>query len=66
MARPVSALHRLRAFWRKVEPWYNWGPASISSVKDEAEGEGRYFEIDWLGLHVSILYGRTPTSRGPQ
>ncbi|WBO22300.1 hypothetical protein [Sphingomonas abietis] len=49
-----------RRFIAAVEPWYQWGPAGISSVRDEIDGDGWQFSIDWFGLHLMIIVGRTP------
>jgi len=63
-ARPAPLWARLKfqlgLMIAALEPWYEWGPAGISSVRDETGGDGWYFTIDWLGLHLSIMGGRTP------
>lgn len=46
---------------RAIEPWYDWGRAGITSVRDEIDGNGWCFTVDWLGVHVSLMFGRTPT-----
>jgi len=47
-----------------IEPWYDFGRASIDSVKDDVSGDGRFFSLDWFGLHLTVFYGRTPKREG--
>uniref|UniRef100_UPI0035CAADEE hypothetical protein n=1 Tax=uncultured Sphingomonas sp. TaxID=158754 RepID=UPI0035CAADEE len=59
-----------RRFIAALEPWYNWGTASVERMQGMhlvdgysvamAEGEVRFFEIQWLGVHLEIQLGRTP------
>lgn len=47
------------------EPWYNWGTVFIERLDaateaETSEGEARFFDIQWLGLHLSVHIGRTP------
>jgi hypothetical protein len=61
-AAAVSA-NPVRRALAAMEPWYDWGRTNILAVKDDAEGDGRFFSLDWFGLHVTIFYGRTPAKR---
>lgn len=54
---------------KAVEPWYNWGTIYIERLDaateaEMSEGEARFFDIQWLGLHLSIHIGRTPSRLG--
>ena len=53
-------LYKARRAIAAVEPWYDWGRAGIISVRDEIDGDGWWFNIDWMGLHFGIVCGRTP------
>ncbi|MEH3122004.1 MAG: hypothetical protein PGN16_08500 [Sphingomonas phyllosphaerae] len=61
----------LRRFITAVEPWYNWGEISVERMQklrlddggrvcSGGEGEVRFFEIQWLGVHFAVQVGRTP------
>ena len=55
----------LRRFIKAIEPWYDWGTTTVFRLNtpeplDAEEGPARYFELQWLGLHLSITIGRTP------
>ncbi|WP_019516898.1 hypothetical protein [Sphingomonas sp. Mn802worker] len=54
----------VHAAMQAIEPWYDFGPAGIDSVQHEVSGEGRYFSLDWFGLHLTVFYGRTPKREG--
>lgn len=60
-----------RRFITAIEPWYMWGQIGVerlqelraedgSWIQSGGEGEVRYFEIQWLGIHLQIQLGRTP------
>jgi len=60
-----GALRRLvTSILAAVEPWYDFGRACIDSVQHDVSGDGRFFSIDWLGLHLTVFYGRTPKQEG--
>jgi len=40
-------------------PRLSRGRATFDSVHDDAEYEGRYLLIEWLGLAIEITLGRT-------
>jgi hypothetical protein len=57
----------LRRFIEAIEPWYDWGKINFYRLdaverdfSDESEAEGRYFEIQWFGLHLQINVGIVP------
>lgn len=57
----------LRRFIRAIEPWYDWGKvdffrldAKERDFSDESEGEGRFFALQWFGLHLQIEVGIVP------
>lgn len=58
-----------RAVINAVEPWYDWGKISVQRMeslrpgKTVADGEVRYFELQWFGLHIAFQIGRTPKGR---
>lgn len=66
---PRARWHR---FLAKIEPWYNWGKTAtiwrLDSVErdfsDESTGEAYELELQWLGLHLGIVVGRTPPKIG--
>jgi hypothetical protein len=60
-ARPANPLRRVLA---ALEPWYDFDPGGIDSVKDDVAGDGRFFSIDWFGLHLTVFDGRTPKREG--
>ncbi len=54
---------------KAVEPWYNWGTIYVERLDaateaEMSEGEARFFDIQWFGLHLSIHIGRTPSRLG--
>lgn len=57
---PAMTANRFQRLRGAIEPWYNWGAAGISSVRDETGGDGWFFKVDWLGIHISVMFGRTP------
>jgi hypothetical protein len=50
----------IRRFIKAVEPWYDWGTTYIERIEAPGEGPGRFFTIQWLGLSLTVFYGRTP------
>jgi hypothetical protein len=57
----------LRRFLNAIEPWYDWGTtntfrldAQSPTFEDEAEGDVRFFTLQWFRLHLEIQVGRTP------
>ncbi|MEG3176164.1 hypothetical protein U1872_07990 [Sphingomonas sp. RB3P16] len=68
---PVCLANRLRRLLGAIEPWYNWGEVHVERMQEvrfgdgshiEAGGEGpvRYVELQWLGIHLAVQFGRTP------
>ena len=51
-------------FWAAIEPWYDWGRTYINRIDTGAEGPGRFVELQWLGLNITIFIGRTPKREG--
>lgn len=55
-----------RAVIDAIEPWYDWGKISVQRMeslrpgKTVADGEVRYFELQWFGVHIAFQIGRTP------
>ncbi|KQM64691.1 MULTISPECIES: hypothetical protein [unclassified Sphingomonas] len=48
-----------------VEPWYNWGAVTVERLDAVSEDHGnegdvRFFDLQWFGLHLSFQIGRTP------
>lgn len=48
-----------------VEPWYNWGSVTVERLDAVSEDHGnegdvRFFDLQWFGLHLSFQIGRTP------
>lgn len=65
----------LRRFIAAVEPWYDLGEIHVERMQEirvddggrlQTGGEGpvRYFQIQWLGIHVGFQIGRTPKPEG--
>lgn len=78
MSGPTIASAAQRGRWRRfiaaTEPWYNWGEIYVERMEGmhagsdgfpQSIGEGavRYFEIQWLGIHFALQFGRTPRVR---
>jgi len=60
--RMCSASHRVLY---AVQPWYDWGRINVFRLDaiteaEMTEGLVRYFEIQWFGVHLGIIVGRTP------
>lgn len=58
-----------------AEPWYDWGEIHVERMQEirideggrlQTGGEGpvRYFQIQWLGIHIGFQIGRTPKPEG--
>lgn len=48
-----------------IEPWYNWGSVTVERLDAVSEDHGnegdvRFFDLQWFGLHLSLQIGRTP------
>jgi hypothetical protein len=59
----------LRRLWAAIEPWYDWGTVNTTNMDarseaDVVEGEIRFFDLQWLGLHVGVQFGRAPKREG--
>jgi len=56
----------VRAAVAAIEPWYDWGKISVERMeslrpnKTVTDGEVRFFELQWLGVHIAFQIGRTP------
>lgn len=56
----------VRAVIDALEPWYDWGKIGVESMeslrpsKTATDGEVRFFELQWLGIHIAFQIGRTP------
>jgi hypothetical protein len=58
-------MNTLRRIIAAIEPWYDWGKISITNLNARAdaetvEGDVRYVDLQWLGIHLSLQFGRTP------
>ena len=66
-ASPANPLCRLLA---ALEPWYDWGTVHVERMQgmtlERSSGEGpvRYFDLQWLGIHIGFQIGRTPKREG--
>ncbi len=55
-----------RAVIDALEPWYDWGKIGVERMeslrpdKTPVDGEVRFFELQWLGIHIAFQIGRTP------
>lgn len=45
---------------KAIEPWYDWGDTFFERLDGEGEGDGRFFSMEWFGIHITIFYGRQP------
>ena len=49
-----------------LERWYDWGKIGVERMeslrpgKTATDGEVRFFELQWLGVHIAFQIGRTP------
>ncbi len=49
-----------------LNPWYNWGTVNIERMNmPGTDGDARFFDLQWLGLHFSIWAGRVPRKPTP-
>jgi len=72
MARAINrtAIGTLaRTILAAVEPWYDWGKIGVERMESlrpgqaPTDGEVRYVELQWLGIHIAFQIGRTPKGR---
>lgn len=54
-----------------VEPWYNWGSVGVERLDAVSEDHGnegdvRFFDLQWFGLHLSFQIGRQPSKATPE
>jgi hypothetical protein len=55
-----------RAVIDAIEPWYDWGRISVERMESlrrgqtPTDGEVRFFELQWLSIHIAFQIGRTP------
>lgn len=54
-----------------LEPWYNWGAVTVERLdtvnEDQGnEGDVRFFDLQWFGLHLSFQIGRQPPRATPE
>lgn len=54
-----------------MEPWYNWGSVSVERLDAVSEDHGnegdvRFFDLQWFGLHLSFQFGRQPSKATPE
>lgn len=68
-ARLAKFARKMRSIGRRAlyaaQPWYDWGRISVFRLDAITEAEmterlARYFEIQWFGVHLGIIVGRTP------
>jgi len=45
---------RLRQWWKRHEPWYNWGKYAAPTMDSVEDMDGFYFEFEWLGLAFQV------------
>jgi hypothetical protein len=56
----MSIAAKLRRFFAPIEPWYDWGATHVERLDAPGEGPGRFVELQWLGLSITVFFGRTP------
>ncbi len=55
-----------RGILAPIEPWYDWGKIGVERMESlrpgqtPTDGEVRYLELQWLGIHLAFQIGRTP------
>lgn len=64
LSAPVRAANPLRRIMTALEPWYDWGETYVSRIDTAEEGPGRFFELQWFGLNLTVFMGRTPKREG--
>ena len=52
--------YRARQLLVAIEPWYNWGETFIERMEAKGEGPGYFVSLQWLGISLTIFFGRTP------
>lgn len=58
-----------RSFVAAAEPWYDWGKIGVERMESlrpgriATDGEVRFVELQWLGIHIAFQIGRTPKQR---
>lgn len=72
MAVPITR-GRIGTITRRVtdaaEPWYDWGKIGVERLESlrhgekPSDGEVRFIELQWLGIHIGFQIGRTPKRR---
>lgn len=50
----------LRNWLKRLEPTYDWGSVLWERMDLRGEAAARFFEIEWLGFRVQVMFGRTP------
>lgn len=60
MCRLIDTARRAFA---AIEPWYDWGPFGWQRLDDRGCGDGHRFEVEFLGLKLLIVVGRTPPAQ---
>jgi hypothetical protein len=77
LTRPTARQLQAGSVWQRfiaaIEPWYNWGEIYVERMegmhagsdgfpRSIGEGPVQYFEIQWLGVHLAVQFGRTPSA----
>lgn len=57
---PANPIRRVLA---ALEPWYDWGTTYVERMDRAGEGPGRFVELQWLGIKITLFFGRTPTAQ---
>ena len=55
-------MHIIRKALAAVEPWYDWGRTYVERMDCPGEGPGRFVELQWLGIKITLFFGRTPVA----
>ena len=61
-ARAVPSLYRRLIL--AIEPWYDWQPIFIERMEAAGEGPGYCVSLQWLGISLTLFFGRTPPIGG--
>jgi len=66
LQRAMAASVKTRFFnaLAAIEPWYDWGSTFIERMDEIGEGPGRFAELQWFGINVTLFFGRTPPVGG--
>jgi hypothetical protein len=65
----MSVRHALRRALAAIEPWYDWGTIivermqGINKERSNGEGEVGFVDLQFLGVHGGVQFGRTPKGR---